>query len=80
MQDTIEAYFTKNARQVQFQDYFVNCASKIMVVKYAKRMTHIAFLLSRKIKKLKYEVLLLEEMVMLLQEQMQYVQVKASRK
>ena len=52
---------------------------KIMAVKYAKRMTRIA-LLSQKIKKLKYEVLLLEEMEMLLQERMQYVQVKASRK
>ena len=51
---------------------------KLMAVKRAKRTTSIA-LLSQKIMKLKYEILLLEEMEMLLQERMQYVQGKASR-
>ena len=51
---------------------------KLMAVKYAKRTTNIA-VLSQKIKTLKYEILLLEEMEMLLQERMQYVQEVASR-
>ena len=46
---------------------------KIMAVKYAKRTTSIA-VLSKKLKKLKYEILLLEEMEMILHEQMQHLQ------
>ena len=51
---------------------------KLMAVKYAKRTTSIA-VLSQKLKKLKYEILLLEEMAMLLNERMQYIQEEASR-
>ena len=47
-------------------------------MKYVKRITSIA-VLSQKIKKLKYEILLLEDMEMIIHEQMQDLQEKASR-
>ena len=49
-----------------------------MAVKYAKRLTSIG-VWSQKIKKLQYEILLLEEMEMILHDQMQDIQEKASR-
>ena len=56
--------------------YFSN--KKLRTVKYVKRITSIA-VLSQKIKKLKYEILLLEDMEMIIHEQMQDLQEKASR-
>ena len=51
---------------------------KLMAMKYAKRLTSIG-VWSQKIKKLQYEILLLEEMEMIVHEQMQDIQEKASR-
>ena len=53
-------------------------SKKLRTVKYVKRITSIA-VLSQKIKKLKYEILLLEDMEMIIHEQMQDLQEKASR-
>ena len=52
---------------------------KLRTMKYVKRLTSIG-VWSQKIKKLKYEILLLEEMEMILHEQMQDLQEDASRK
>ena len=51
---------------------------KLRTVKYVKRLTSIA-VLSQKLKKLKYEILLLEEMEMIIHEQMQDFQENFAR-
>ena len=53
-------------------------SKKLRTVKYVKRITSIA-VLSQKIKKLKYEILLLEDMEMIIHEQMQDLQETFSR-